>query len=464
MTNNLELHPFQKISIGSMGLSHYLYDQDIKLVLDCYVRALYSGVLLPYPGMVLDLFFCVTNRNRKINNRVFNLPNQRRYRDFFLITYERSPECQKLKELSSAYKTDSSMAQYFTRFLELFFHRLNCKTDLKLPAGLIRECVDLKPEVVDLEAAKMLENDEFEHGIDYSDWIDSFQKHHSILNQDDLWELAHILIMDSDSLRYAVKQCYSHRRWLERDNAVNFARIKRELHSIPNSKQTKETGEYPVGGLSEISNKGSLENLLKSELLYMDDEQEVDLFTMRYVEGELLYFKRDTNRFEEFTEKIVLNILPTESYPGKTGDENYPFLLFGIILYWMEMSQKIHASWKFEYHIHFLKGSNRDEEMYNVFHSMLSTRLEVGKINLSLIDTKELKSKSKKLKGVTQINLGGKIIGQTCLYWNKGILFYKSDDDKSKRFIVNSSKPLMQWSNLMFFLLFKKTPRWLEEM
>lgn len=57
----------------------------------------------------------------------------------------------------------------------------------------------------------------------------------------------------------------------------------------------EEDSAYPVGGFSSIATTGSLENLVTSELIYMDDEGAArpDLFDVRFVEGELLYYARD---------------------------------------------------------------------------------------------------------------------------------------------------------------------------
>lgn len=59
--------------------------------------------------------------------------------------------------------------------------------------------------------------------------------------------------------------------------------------------QLEEESAYPVGGFSSISTAGSIENLVTSELIYMDDagSERPDLFDVRFVEGELLYYARD---------------------------------------------------------------------------------------------------------------------------------------------------------------------------
>lgn len=59
----------------------------------------------------------------------------------------------------------------------------------------------------------------------------------------------------------------------------------------------EEDSAYPVGGFSSISTVGSLENLVTSELIYMEQgdspDLRPDLFDVRFVEGELLYYARD---------------------------------------------------------------------------------------------------------------------------------------------------------------------------
>ncbi|MBX2799975.1 MAG: hypothetical protein KTR31_20005 [Myxococcales bacterium] len=55
----------------------------------------------------------------------------------------------------------------------------------------------------------------------------------------------------------------------------------------------KEEDRYPAGGFSALTTAGSPENLVASELVYMEDGDEIDLFDVRFAEGELLYYTRD---------------------------------------------------------------------------------------------------------------------------------------------------------------------------
>ena len=54
---------------------------------------------------------------------------------------------------------------------------------------------------------------------------------------------------------------------------------------------------YPVGGFSSISTRGTIESLLHSQLAYMETGEGPDLFDVKFLRDELLYYSRDENQF-----------------------------------------------------------------------------------------------------------------------------------------------------------------------
>jgi len=70
---------------------------------------------------------------------------------------------------------------------------------------------------------------------------------------------------------------------------------------------------YPAGGFTAITPSASanFENLVTSELVYMEDGDDVvDLFTLRYVEGELLFYTRDDSVFRRHKHLITIALGP----------------------------------------------------------------------------------------------------------------------------------------------------------
>ncbi|MEJ7603591.1 MAG: hypothetical protein WKG01_37235 [Kofleriaceae bacterium] len=85
---------------------------------------------------------------------------------------------------------------------------------------------------------------------------------------------------------------------------------------------------YPAGGFTAITPGGAganIENLVSSELVYMEDGDDVvDLFTLRYVEGELLYYTRDDSVFRRHRHVITI-ALGLDLEDARVKDPDVPF-------------------------------------------------------------------------------------------------------------------------------------------
>lgn len=72
--------------------------------------------------------------------------------------------------------------------------------------------------------------------------------------------------------------------------------------------QLADDHTYPAGGFTAITPGGSsanIENLVSSELVYMEDDEIIDLFALRYVESELLFYTRDDSVFRRHRHLIT---------------------------------------------------------------------------------------------------------------------------------------------------------------
>lgn len=70
--------------------------------------------------------------------------------------------------------------------------------------------------------------------------------------------------------------------------------------------------QYPVGGYTSISTKGSIESLLHSQLAYIEEatDDEPDLFDVKYARDELFYYSRDENQFLRHRRAFVFLLFP----------------------------------------------------------------------------------------------------------------------------------------------------------
>jgi hypothetical protein len=95
---------------------------------------------------------------------------------------------------------------------------------------------------------------------------------------------------------------------------------------------------YPAGGFAAITPGGdgaNLENLVTSELAYMEDGAQPDAFTLRYVESELLHYTRDDSVFRRHRHVIAF-VLGADLEDARVKDRELPWqrlvLALGLVL------------------------------------------------------------------------------------------------------------------------------------
>lgn len=112
----------------------------------------------------------------------------------------------------------------------------------------------------------------------------------ALIQPEDLFVIQHAEALHTDALRLTARQLAALEQRLG-DAEPPPAHLRRE----PPQAQVNlsDAGFFPQGGLDQLANRGSIENLVRTELAYIDHTAPIDLFTMRYLEGELLYYTRD---------------------------------------------------------------------------------------------------------------------------------------------------------------------------
>lgn len=112
----------------------------------------------------------------------------------------------------------------------------------------------------------------------------------NLMAPEDIFIIKNIESLSNPALRLSAKQIIS----LEQQMGdVDHPPVHMRRESPQAHVNLTDVGLYPQGGLDQLANRGSIENLVRTELGYVDETAEIDLFTMRYLEGELLYYTRD---------------------------------------------------------------------------------------------------------------------------------------------------------------------------
>jgi hypothetical protein len=91
--------------------------------------------------------------------------------------------------------------------------------------------------------------------------------------------------------------------------------------------------QYPVGGYSAISTKGSIESLLHSQLAYIEPPpaEGPDLFDMKYARDELYYYSRDENQFLRRRRAFVFVLFP-DLLAARFKDAELPYQRIVMVL------------------------------------------------------------------------------------------------------------------------------------
>jgi hypothetical protein len=173
----------------------------------------------------------------------------------------------------------------------------------------------------------------------YEALVRGSQTARQLVSDADLFALENLEVLRTLTQRLAIAQVVEAREELARALPPRIRSTRAGSGSTATS--LDDESEYPVGGYSSISTSGTLENLVTSELIYMDPPGSgaapaaVDLFDMRYAEGELLYYTRDEAIFRR-RRRVVTFLLGDDLAATRVKDAALPWqrivLLFGLVM------------------------------------------------------------------------------------------------------------------------------------
>jgi hypothetical protein len=168
---------------------------------------------------------------------------------------------------------------------------------VELSPGAIKTALEADPQEVLAEGWSALERDglqpllaELLHAL-----IAGARGSAEMLGREDLFELKRRTALDDLGQRLALRQVLQAANRLEDALPAHRPRPAAGRQEVPTRVLDEDT--YPVGGFASLSTRGSIESLLHSQLAYMEKDERPDLFDVKYLRDELLYYARDENQF-----------------------------------------------------------------------------------------------------------------------------------------------------------------------
>ncbi len=236
------------------------------------------------------------------------------YEDHLLGRLEADPRLDSVIDALARLSSDFR-AEAIALFTAHMLQRLRYRSGVSLSPGVVRRVVRLPLQELGSRGHPAITQDgavleALEDG--YQGLITGARRLSMLISEADVFLVENFEALGELTQRLAIEQI------IEVADALSAAlprrlkpRVRGEKAHVPTPLAAEDN--YPTGGFSSLSTSGSLENLVISELIYMEDgaeSQEIDLFDLRYAEGELLYYTRDESVFVRGHRAISFVLLP----------------------------------------------------------------------------------------------------------------------------------------------------------
>ncbi len=177
--------------------------------------------------------------------------------------------------------------------------RERCRFDgVEFAPGIINAALDAAPDELLRQGYESLEKEGLHPYLAslYDSLIAATRHAPEVLTPQDVLELQLGTALDDEGERLAFRQVLDAAKALDDSLPRHRVRPLARRQEVPTRVLDEDT--YPVGGFSSLSTRGSVESLLHSQLAYIEPpDQRPDLFDIKYLRDELLYYSRDENQF-----------------------------------------------------------------------------------------------------------------------------------------------------------------------
>jgi hypothetical protein len=287
-------------------------------VLSWAKEAASGGQALPPIGFIGDLGHVTLgedweNRSGREPVSVPNVPIHlvRTYEDHVLGKIYADWTFARASDALRRYAKGRDQARGLAYFLGQFRERARFD-GVEMSMGVINTLLDTPPDELLTEGWESLRQEGPHELLPelYQSLIDASRRTAEVLGPEDIFDLERKAALEELGQRLAHRQVLRSAATLEASLPKHKVRPLPRRMEVPTRILDEDT--YPVGGFTSISNRGSIESLLHSQLAYMEPvkTEHVDLFDTMYLMDELLYYSRDENQFLRRRRTFVLALSP----------------------------------------------------------------------------------------------------------------------------------------------------------
>lgn len=145
----------------------------------------------------------------------------------------------------------------------------------------------------------------------------------TVVSAEALWELSHLEQVPQEATRLALRTVHRLMTALPAPSPEVLRLVRDRRAQVPTEDVDVDT--FPAGGFDAMSTRGTFENLVRSEVGYVgvgaeDDARAPDLFDVRFVEGELLFYTRDESPLLQRQRVLSVQLLDVQQLRHKRAE------------------------------------------------------------------------------------------------------------------------------------------------
>ncbi len=272
-----------------------------------------------------------------------------------------------------------------------------CYDAVEFPIGVINALIESSLEEVLVEGFESMRLEGLHPLLPtlYESLIQACRRISTVLGAEDLFELEVKLALEKEGQRLANRQVIRAASMLDATLPQHKVRPLKGRQEVPT--RILDEDSYPVGGFTSISNRGSIESLLQSQLAYMEPEsgEHPDLFDTLFLMDELLYYSRDENQFLRRRRTFVV-ALCDDLIEARFKDAELPYQRIVLLLGLLHVVVKRICAWlstdALKFQILFLvkEGQPTLSHEQGLIEKMFHEELATGVVQLSQLQEKQL--------------------------------------------------------------------------
>lgn len=181
---------------------------------------------------------------------------------------------------------------------------------VRLSPGVLKGLLDGSSDEAHAQGWESLSHDGLQEALtpQYELLISAARRIAEVLGPEDVSQLERGTALKPEGEQLAERQVLRAGQLLEASLPRHRIRPRLRRMEVPTRILDEDT--YPVGGFTSLATRGSVESLLHSQLAYMEKDERPDLFDIKFLRDELLYYARDENQFLRRRRTFVFVLYP----------------------------------------------------------------------------------------------------------------------------------------------------------